>query len=83
MLTKTEAKLIVQFLDELSERFGNDGCNDFTLDDTPENRAFVEAAQEGQDLELSIDKKQMLIYTFNTLIVDHLIARVKEEFPED
>jgi hypothetical protein len=43
--TDAEALYLASFLNELSDRFGNDGCNDMYLPNTPENAAMVKAAQ--------------------------------------
>ena len=43
-MTANQNALIGVFLTELSERFSNDGCNDYQLPNTPENRALAKAA---------------------------------------
>jgi len=43
--TKAEALFLASFLEALSDRFGNDGCNDMYVANTPENDAMVKAAQ--------------------------------------
>lgn len=45
-LTQNEAAYIAAFLEELDDRFGNDGCNDMSLPNTPENREMVVAADK-------------------------------------
>lgn len=51
VLTVGEATILVDFLDELSDRLGNDGCNDWSIRVDEENVAFLrELAHEyGRD----------------------------------
>ncbi len=81
MLSKVELKLIGDYLEELVDRFGNDGCNDQNLEDTPEHRRLVEAANvdfdpvDGDPIEIQDGE----IITFNVVIVGHLRERIKQE----
>ena len=40
--------MLASFLDCLSDKLGNESCNDMFMDDTPENRALIAAAQQWQ-----------------------------------
>lgn len=88
--TDAEAKYLASFLNELSDRFGNDGCNDMFLPNTPENAAMVKAAQlhqyaddrnafddEAQASEISLHKigKVKKISTMNSVVLDYLRDR--------
>jgi len=42
--TALEKKLLFEFLDELSDHYGNAGCNDFEVPNTVEGRALFTAA---------------------------------------
>ncbi len=44
-LTSAEREVAIKFLDELQQRFSNDGCNDMELADTPANRSLIESAE--------------------------------------
>jgi hypothetical protein len=37
-LTPNETQLLIGFIKELEEKFSCDGCNDYDMPDTPENR---------------------------------------------
>lgn len=39
-----EYKILADLLETASDEFSNHGCNDYELDDTPENRDLLEAA---------------------------------------
>jgi hypothetical protein len=80
-MNKTENELIVSFLSELSDRFGDDGCNDYFLPNNEESLVLAKAASYAYDdsfnEELNIDKKG--IYTCNTAILDFLIKKIMTE----
>lgn len=80
MLSPTELKLIAQFLDDYGGRLGNDGCNDYELDDTPEHRKLLEAAErtnsDDPDEWAKIEVYQGKLLTANFHVVGHLRARV-------
>lgn len=83
-MTKNEIFFIVTFLNELSDRFGCDGCNDMKLKDTPGNRELVIAAERhavGEEGELDICdyKDGRIIVTNNTFIVDYLKDKLSKE----
>ena len=78
-MNKTELNLIIEFLNELSDRFGNDVCNDFELNDTPENRRLVKDAELYCDMherELSIHNNK--ITTTNFILVDYLKRKLRD-----
>lgn len=39
-----EYKILANLLEMASDEFSNHGCNDYELDDTPENRALMDLA---------------------------------------
>lgn len=86
-LSKQEARLIAGFLGHLCERFGNDGCNDMTLEDTPENRKLI-AASEADELEKHGDANYYAVepggdgnlHTSNTATLHHLLDRFLQEY---
>lgn len=81
-MSPTESAYAAAFLDELGERYGNDGCNDFFLPNTPENRKLVQAALNwnSQDPEeRKIHTHKGLIETDNYLIAGYLGHLLKVE----
>lgn len=79
-LSKTEKTVLLSFLEELIERFGNDGCNDNSMPDTPENREFLKAvSKESDEVNYYVDDDSDLIYGDNMEVVSYLISRVKEQ----
>ena len=87
-LSKTEAAYIAAFLEELDDRFGNDGCNDMYVPDTPENRTMVAAAEqlwagtnETEPAPLQVRKKR--ISTGNETVIAYLKKRLCDEYGLD
>lgn len=85
MMNNSEKKILLDFLEELSDRFGNDGCNDYELDNSSENRELCYAAMEygvskGEADEwlenLNLSKK--IIFS-NFIILDYLIQKFKND----
>jgi len=82
-LTDLEAKILKEFLEESSDRFCNDGCNDYELENTKENVRFLEEVIKTQfDTEEDVKEEiEFLHYyakdsnelrTMNSLILDYL-----------
>lgn len=60
-------------LKEYSEQLGNNGCNDYSLPDTKENRALL-----GKEIDPDeIEKGE--IQTADFIVVDALVAELKKE----
>ena len=87
---KTESPILKGFLKELNERFSNDGCNDYQLENTPENRQFMaqvvrhlmtdcredeEEIQHAVEETLNCTDKHLL--ATNTSVVSFLLQRFK------
>lgn len=56
-MNKSELALVAQFLEELNDRFSNDGCNDFDLPNTPGN---VKLLCDAIKLEAGDDAAEMI-----------------------
>lgn len=85
-MTHHEMKYVVAFLKELSNRFGNDGCNDMFLADTPENRQLVLAAEQYADIasnEIRLFEvrkgESKKIGTMNDVVLDYLMIELAKE----
>ncbi len=81
-MTKNEKTMLLGFMSELSERFGNDGCNDYTLPNTPENVEFVRAAETWSDPTEEFeppDPGDDKIWTSNGVILDYLAHKLEHE----
>lgn len=80
-MTRGEAILLASFMERLSERFGNDGCNDFYLENTQENCELVIAAERENDAECDgnplVHNGKLL--TMNFLVLDYLQQRFMKE----
>jgi hypothetical protein len=83
-MNKVDARLAAQMLRIASSEFGNHGCNDYELPNTPENLAFVKrlnvAAGYHED-ELNISENGKVIYLINYQIMDYC-AKVLEEYAD-
>lgn len=80
-MNKTELKQIARFLEELSNRFDTDGCNDMELEDTAENRTMINSAEKLYDPEsdfVAIPYKGKLS-TNNSTLLDYLKAKFEKE----
>ncbi len=72
IITKNEARVLVEFCDELYEQFSNDGCNEMYLPNTVESRQIIKQAygkEEGivEDDKICVDNQIILIYLRNKL----------------
>lgn len=68
-----------------SDEFSNHGCNDFVLENTPENYAFIEAMEKwnvsesgGEPNEISISKDGKEIYTMDWYVMSYLAYLLRE-----
>jgi len=87
-LTSVEKKLLLNFLTELSDRFSNDGCNDFELPNDPAHRQLMESVikegyrpqDQAQELEFLQEQasSQTSLHTMNSIVLDYLIGRVQK-----
>ncbi len=72
MLTKTQLLMTAKMLELASDTFSNHGCNDFYLENTPENLEFVkEMYYSGisPGIYISSDKQRILV--MDTHIMDY------------
>jgi hypothetical protein len=85
-MKSNEIDLVIGFLEDLSYRFSNDGCNEIFLENTPENRELVLQAQ----LAVNSPRNEIKLYeihagqpkkicTNNILIIDYLISKLNEK----
>lgn len=76
-MTTAEVKVFDTLLEDLDNYYGNAGCNDMILPDTPENRKIVMLATEAKnETELSIEKGK--INTVDFMILAYLRKRLRE-----
>lgn len=74
--------IIVAALESYSDRLGNDGCNDMSVPNTPENLELVAAAQKegtGEDYEVALSKNGNFINTCNSFVVDYVTETFKKQ----
>lgn len=50
-MTKLEKELLLKFLDDLNEKYGCAGCNDYDLPNTDEGWAIYQEIKEGSSLK--------------------------------
>ena len=77
-LTSYEKDLLSDFLNELKDRFSTDGCNDYSIPDTPENQSIAEAASrisEGEDYD-GLYRQEGKIYIHNQTLLQYLHQRL-------
>lgn len=87
-LKEQELKLIVDFLDVLGDKLGNAGCNDFELEDTPDNRALIAKAALYNDPKATEEDQEPMVYdgkllTQDTLICGYLKSRITKVLEEN
>ena len=75
-MTKAEVKILDDMLEDLDNHYGNAGCNDMKLEDTPENRQIVELAEKDAGFveKLSVSKGKILTTDF--VILSYLRKRL-------
>jgi len=86
MLTKNEKKLLLSFLNNLRDNYGNAGCNDFRLANTLANKKMLCKAikkvysKKNAKVEIKslMEEKGETIMTFDTLLLGYLIERIEE-----
>lgn len=74
-LSQNDLAVFLDLLEQAAERFGNDGCNDYELDDTPENRALLHRSLESDD-ELILHKGKLCAN--NSILFDYFVECVRE-----
>lgn len=57
----SEIQLLSGFLDELNEKFSCDGCNDYDMEDTPENRELFISGRKREEPGLDADEYEVRI----------------------
>lgn len=83
-LNDSERAVLLQFLDELSQRFSCDGCNDLCLPNTPENKELATRAyrfcMSKEDAKYWIAgferETGSVIGVSNQIIVDYLRGKI-------
>ena len=83
-MNKFHKVLAAKMLDMAADEFSNHGCNDFTLEDTPENRDFyVKMMKEtcGEDVEVTPSKGK--IYAMDYSIMNYLAGMLEKEAEND
>ena len=84
-MTSFEKELALEFLSDLSDRFSNDGCNDYQLPITDEAIAFYKAAELDSYGESNVDQYverakfigKNSVCVDNQCLIDYLINRIK------
>lgn len=81
MTTKTELMVASRLLRLAADEFSNNGCNDFYLEDTPENQKLVRQMQkdEGIDDPETIFCHDGRIISIDWMLMGYLSRRFKDE----
>lgn len=92
-LTTIEKKLLLEFLNELSDKFGNAGCNDYSLPNDAAHRQFMEKVikhgfsgdDQKEQLEMIFDipKKSSKLCTMDITVLDYLKSCVEQLSTEE
>lgn len=85
-MTKAQMKLAAELLEVASDHFSNHGCNDYEIENTPENREWLIQGEMDNDKSLSraqaegsiIVHKGKLI-TMDWLLMARLSCQLKAE----
>lgn len=87
------ARHFVKIAERCSERLGNAGCNDFAMEDTPDNRE-IDALIGASNYKLSLNgylnsefyeepnARQGVIYTQDWMLFDLYVKEVKRQLKE-
>ena len=77
-------RVLSDLLEIASDEFSNHGCNDYELDNTPENRELVKSMEIWNSLEewaengLNISKDRTKIYTQDFFLMSYFAHLAKE-----
>lgn len=77
LITNNDVTILLNFLEDLSERFGNAGCNDMELPDTPENRSLIEEALEPGETFTVVGNK---LLTSDFIVLDAIRNRLAADY---
>jgi len=79
-ITPAMLKFSAELLDLASDEFSNNGCNDFYLKDTPENRELVTALQteERWDEPETLNLREGKIITQDWCLMRFLARKMRE-----
>ncbi len=83
-LSKAELKMISQLLEEASEEYSNNGCNDYKVPATEENKKMVaEMIEANNDIDWQDDVRDVMntkdeIFTYDWMLMSHLANRCKK-----
>jgi len=81
-LTSAEASLLLHFLGDLSDKYGNAGCNDIELDNTDENWQMVNNAYESNgDDDAGERDSGPRILTQDFILCDYLATAIEKQLP--
>lgn len=83
MLNPNEKRVLLEFIDQLSDYQSNAGCNDFELDNTDENWDLVVKAEDWNGIvgeePLERPDKGEKIYTMDCVILGYLKSLLEKE----
>lgn len=73
-------KEFIAVLRQAADEMSNNGCNDFEVSDTPENRKFVKAMNEKctDEEELHISSKGK-IYCYDWIVLEYIADLLEKE----
>ncbi len=84
-LSSFELSLIADALQRAADEWGDNSCNDYLLDDTPEAAELVEAAERAEDmfeedegLNRFVRSGKKMIGTNDSIVASYLAKRVLE-----
>ncbi len=85
LLNKNACKVLCDLLKLANEEFGNHGCNDYELPNTPENRELMEAVERWNSVEqwleygLHLNDNGTVIYTQDYFLMAYFAHVFEEE----
>lgn len=83
-MTQNELNHLMGFLSVLSERLGDDGCNDLDLPNTPENLEMCKNMQalseEPHERSYYVDGDKICL--FNFVLLSYLRRQLSKDYPE-
>lgn len=78
-MTKNDRAVLDRLLQDLSDRYSNAGCNDFELEDTPDNRELVKTAESLCDAFDGFRLSRGKLCTVDWMVVAELRKRLEGE----
>jgi hypothetical protein len=78
-MTPAERKAAARLLNDAADEFSNNICNDFYLENTPENRELVQKMQTDEHMDEDLNFSEGKILTYDWILMRYLARKLESE----